>query len=128
MTPDWTNDAEYRKLRAELIASFGERRKALAAAISKPSAPVTNVVREVAHKLAGAAGSYGLPVLGRAAEAVDDLLGAEEFPSASDVVGHARLLSDLLLEAERVGDDPVFLSGDARLRRLISAAQARGSD
>jgi HPt (histidine-containing phosphotransfer) domain-containing protein len=130
MNLDWEGDPELRKMRAEFIASFAERRVALTAALASGGPPAGGTVREwlaeprmAAHKLAGAAESYGFPTVTAAAAALDELLSASPAPeSAAFLAESIRLLDAMLASIQAECRDPAELRADPRFGRLISAA------
>ncbi|OFZ83260.1 MAG: hypothetical protein A2583_03235 [Bdellovibrionales bacterium RIFOXYD1_FULL_53_11] len=83
---DWESDPELKEMQRQFILSLHERRNLLATALAaiKPAVPDANVdealktIQFVAHKLAGAAGSYGFGKLTEIGGRIDDLLDEEE--------------------------------------------------
>ncbi|MCM2276444.1 MAG: Hpt domain-containing protein [Oligoflexia bacterium] len=85
---DWDADPELRELRARFAATFSERAEALREALARGD---RERLRQLAHALAGAAGSYGYGVIGDAAAALEEGLAGGE----ADAGLVARLLAQL---------------------------------
>jgi CheY-like chemotaxis protein len=108
-------DAEFKVLRDEFIASFMERRLALSPVLVSLSAvregaSVPNQIaydlRVIAHNLAGVAKSYGFPVLGELAGRIDDsLCEGQEMAAAKPLLACAELLDRALKTAYETGAD-----------------------
>lgn len=129
---EWENDPELRAMRAEFVASFAERRaglERLAPELARAGAPgspafekVLSEILHYAHKLAGAAETYGFPALSRAGAAFEDWCdrGAAE-PARRDArvaSEGALLIAELLAQAQQAGKDVPARAGDPRLASL----------
>lgn len=133
MTFDWDSDPELKAMRAGFIASLAERRdlarKALSALRSGAPEAIADVIF-IAHKVAGAAESFGFPTVSQVAAAIEEALPsrekalvsalAEEPGLLTRALGLAELLDELLTAAAG-GKDPVHLSSDPRYRAIALA-------
>ena len=120
---DWNADTELKAMRDEFIASFAERRRALAVALRTRD---VKEVQFVAHKLAGAAATYGFPTLSRIGGALDDALDSG-FLGQGDLPEFTALLDEALSEAAKSGDPSLFAQ-DPRLRKLEKILGEVGED
>ena len=122
---DWVNDPQLKALRDEFIASFAERREGLAGALEHLAESLTDV-RFIAHKLAGAAGSYGFQSLTDAGGALDDLitLCPEKSRDLESLRQATELLLEMISEALSTREDPTRLRADKRYVELIFAAES----
>jgi DNA-binding response OmpR family regulator len=113
--------------KAELELRRAELERALATGDSNGARQATLAVHVVVHRLAGTAGTYGLPRLGALAEALDDLLAMElardPAQGLSHVPGRAAVLSEALTESSRARGDALQTSQSAAAQALLSAAQ-----
>lgn len=127
----WESDPELKALRAEFVASLTARRAALRLAMdSGLGAPLgSGALRDVAHKLAGVAGSYGFAALGRIAGLLEDLLamrpgGEEELPERHIRLTLVQALARALEIAIATQADPVELLEDKALEQAIFVAES----
>jgi HPt (histidine-containing phosphotransfer) domain-containing protein len=132
---EWESDPELKAMRAEFVASFAERRKALethAAALARESpgsrawGEASEGARGVAHKLAGAAETYGFPTLTLASSALEELLETGREPAQAAL--WTGLLSEMLAAAQRRGKDCGEFADDPRLKSLKLASQSGSPD
>lgn len=93
-TPDWERDPEIAALKREFVESFPSRVAALSTALNGPGGVQAGDLERLAHKLAGAALTYGFEEIGAAADRVEELsAGAAD----ADALGRAaRRLIELL--------------------------------
>lgn len=135
---EWETDPELRAMRADFVASFESRRLALEALVPTLRGGRTGVsdfdeafksVGAIAHKLAGAAETYGFPTLTRASSALEDWVGkpGQGPEAAKDVVAFAELLARLLSKTQNAGKDVRDLISDPAFVRLESFARGDGS-
>ena len=120
---DWDSDPELKELRKAFLASFVDRRDKLRTALLKAD---SDSIRHIAHKLAGAAESYGYPNVTEVSSALDDWLAhaAENERSPASLFAFATLLTEVLEEALARGQDPADFRADPRFRALLVAAAA----
>lgn len=129
---EWESDPELRQMRKDFVASFEGRRIALEGArgcMSAPGAPFDAALGEavaVAHKLAGAAETYGFPTLGRAAAAFEDWAQLTEQAARAPRLAAewTALLARGLDEAARLGRDPVSIAEEGAFKTLLKASAA----
>jgi len=137
MTPlasesEWETDPELIALRAEFVASFEARRRGLETALpalrgeGAEFAAAFGKVVEIAHKLAGAAGSYGFGALTQAASAFEDWAGLRESGHDPDIArAGVELMIEMLERSAAVGKDVTEFVDDPRLRALQNASARR---
>jgi HPt (histidine-containing phosphotransfer) domain-containing protein len=115
---EWSDDPEMNQFRNEFIDSFPARQAALKKAARKNNA---DEIKIEAHKIAGAAGTYGLSILGEAAAAIETLIDATpDKLEIGKIATFAELLNEMLGQVVRSGEDPVELASDPRFKELIS--------
>lgn len=133
---EWESDPELRAMRADFVASFAERRlalEALASALRQADAPAFDEafkrVGAIAHKLAGAAETYGFPTLTRASSALEDWVNTHgpAHAASKEVGAFAELLARLLAKTQSAAKDADDLVSDPAFARLESLARAGGS-
>lgn len=135
------DDSALLELRAEFVATFAHRKQELAERLDEfkrlraqgreaQAREVGLAIHVVAHKLAGAAATYGLKALGSVAEALDDLLGAElagrgGTESTLDLLpGRAEVLSRALGEAYAAKGDSPKAASSPEAKKLIFDAES----
>jgi HPt (histidine-containing phosphotransfer) domain-containing protein len=118
MAMDWDTDPELKAMREDFIGSFRERRAQLEAALKKSD---FKEVVFIAHKLAGAAESYGFAILTEAGSALEDWFEHAQ-PSGTEAAEAGTVLVELLLAAERDRSDPAGFRSDKRFQKLLAAA------
>jgi two-component system, OmpR family, alkaline phosphatase synthesis response regulator PhoP len=126
---DWESDPELKIMKEEFVASFSVRRTKLAFLISSFSSESSSTdwfiqLQEVAHKLAGIAGSYGFPTLGKIAECIDEVLNGQEPAGASALLFRSSMLLDEALTIAAQEHDPTILKNDPRMKALISFVES----
>jgi HPt (histidine-containing phosphotransfer) domain-containing protein len=115
---DWNSSPELREMRQAFIDSFKERRALLAPILTGPMD--LKCLQHVAHKLAGAAETYGFPTLSEIGGAIDDLLDMRgEKIAKEDALNFARLLDESMKVAQN-GEDPAHLKQDTSFAKLIA--------
>jgi len=130
---DWDSDPELIRIRNEFIESFLARRDGFAAfaAEVERGSDVIPEFRVAAHKLAGAAESYGFPTLTTIGELVDELLtaiiGGGSGPGPSDLASLASLLAEALAAAHATRTDPRAFGRDPRVEKLREWVSRTGS-
>jgi HPt (histidine-containing phosphotransfer) domain-containing protein len=131
---EWEKDPELRAMRAEFVASFEGRRQALAAFTpglgqGGPGDPgyeeALKGVVAIAHKLSGAAETYGFPSLTRASSALEDWyhLSRPTDRDPGSAALFAALLSEMLSRTQERGKDVQELLSDSRFARLLAAGK-----
>lgn len=131
---EWETDPELREMRHEFVGSFAGRKQALEAAFvalrqGKPGdAAFEQALKSavtIAHKLAGAAETYGFPSLTRASGALEDWFNgtAPSERTARLAVSSAELLAEMLGRAQALSKDPKEFASDPRLAELQAAAR-----
>jgi hypothetical protein len=119
VTGAWKGDPALKALRDEFIESFEERLEALTAVRSLED------LREIAHKAAGIAGSYGFGTVSRIAGMIDDLLGFRLSPAIQDrLTTFSGLLRDSFSVSLEHKEDPIDLERDPRFRELTSCVES----
>lgn len=104
--PAWERDPELKALRDEFIASLPDRMASLR--LFPGIGEVAPETRQVIHRLAGVAGSYGFPALSRLAGALDDVL---DLPAAGrDRFKAGGTLIWVLAQALRRGVDAAYVT------------------
>jgi HPt (histidine-containing phosphotransfer) domain-containing protein len=111
------DDLELLALRTEFLGTFAEREAALVAAMGVRD---FGAIGRLAHKLAGAAGSYGLPLISEVAGALEDFVAGAN-PGTEAVLGFAALLREMLERARLNQGDLGDLANDARVDSLLNA-------
>jgi HPt (histidine-containing phosphotransfer) domain-containing protein len=91
-------EAELARLRAAFLQRLAEDRAVFAAALLEPTAAQLGALAQRAHRVAGAAGSFGEPALSEAAQRFEDLSGCGK-------EGVAAALRQLLAAIERALGD-----------------------
>ena len=121
---DWESDPELKKMRDEFVDSLQVRARDLMEYIKNPVANKFEI-RVIAHNLAGSAETYGLPMLGDAGAALDDVMtsGATEVTDPR-FARHVSILREMIEEASVIRKDPERFREDPRLKELISCAEA----
>lgn len=124
---DWESDPELLRIRNEFIESFVARRSAFtafAAGLERGDDVIADF-RIAAHRLAGAAESYGFPTLTAIGELVDELLTAiidgkagPAAPGASGLASLAGLMAETIASAYASRNDPSAFGSDARVAKL----------
>ena len=136
---EWENDPELKAMRAEFVASFAGRRETLSAqslvlARGKSGDPefesALKTALGVAHKLSGAAETYGFPLLTRASAALEEWCGNPDLKirSGADASLFAGLLVEMLAQTQQRGKDSSEFASDPRLQKLESAVGALKPD
>ncbi|MGZ3699149.1 MAG: Hpt domain-containing protein [Bdellovibrionota bacterium] len=128
---DWNADPELKKIREEFIDSFAERSRMLTRLVQelRGGGPRPEALAEacsIAHKLGGAAGSYGFENLGRVAGWVDDAL-SEARAATPELVKFLSLLEELLSFAVSKRTDPPKPASDARFTALEAFVASLGA-
>jgi chemotaxis protein histidine kinase CheA len=125
---EWESDPELKAMRRDFVASFAARRAAVEAELPKlgrggeNDAAALQAIRHVAHKLAGAAETYGFPTLTRACAAFEDWFDGRESGHDAQVARAGAELVVLLLErSEASGKDVPELASDPRFALLEKA-------
>jgi HPt (histidine-containing phosphotransfer) domain-containing protein len=125
---EWESDPELKAMRADFVASFKERRLALEAlapalASGGPGQAAFDGafrgVGAIAHKLAGAAETYGFPTLTRASAALEDWVdGHAGSADPQEAVAFAALLASMLDKTQSAAKDVPSLASDPAFVRL----------
>lgn len=142
---EWETDPELREMRREFVASFETRRQGILVALpalragpgggregaaGEDEAAWTRIV-EIAHKLSGAAETYGFPTLTRASGAIEDWTDAT-VGSGRDArlcVRFAELLASMLEGTRALGKDDARYAKDERFVELMELGRlARRAD
>ena len=129
---EWETDPELRAMRAEFVASFADRKQALEILypVLKKGRPgevafdeAFKAVGAIAHKLSGAAETYGFPTLTRVSSALEDWVGSHAAsPDASaEVLAYAELLARGLTKTQLAAKDVSELASDPIFVRLKAA-------
>lgn len=131
---DWDADPELITLRKEFMISVQERVKALGNQRQKllalkdteePSEDLIQAIYFLVHKLAGSAGSYGFPSVGRIAELLDDLFSFSVLNiPRPDLIQWLSVLESALEEVIQDQVDPVKYLEDPRVAALISFVES----
>jgi len=135
---EWETDPELKAMRAEFVASFAVRRVALESLLSVLRAgrgadasfeEALKNMHVIAHKLSGAAETYGFPTLTRASSALEDWVDLHEGRTLSVEDGaqaavFAELLAGLLSEAQLAAKDVKEPNSVAAIERLEAAVRA----
>lgn len=119
------NDPELKQLRDEFLGSLAERRARLVRALDSNSYPPA---LEVAHKLAGAAGSFGFPILSEGAAALEDCLTPPSGTDSRDFTVFVKAVIRAIESVARDKADCETIRQDKDWKRLISAAEALASE
>lgn len=119
----WEQDPEMRALREEFIDSLMDRLHLLRAAQS------ARQIGEIAHKLAGVAGSYGFKKLGEIASLLEDWIDShgEEPVEPGSLRRFSALLETALDQAQTARNDPSALAADPVFAELIYAVESRSA-
>ena len=131
---EWENDPELRAMRLEFVTSFLERRQKLEAfyPVLRQGVPGEAAYEQalagigaLVHKLAGAAETYGFPMLTRAGAALEDWLGTSNprERASKRVLSFVELVAEMLGQAQSTGKDARDFAADPRLQSLESAAR-----
>jgi len=128
---DWRSDPVFQELRNEFIKSFPQRLEKLQALILKLSSTSDDFIatlfecQVLSHSLAGAAETYGFPVLTDLSGKVDDFLSLEtKNESVKKVLSFLQLLAEALSKTIQSGVDPVEIKQDPRFLELTSVVQS----
>lgn len=132
---EWETDPELRAMRQEFVASFAGRKQALEALFFAlgQGAPGDAAYEQalkgavvIAHKLAGAAETYGFPSLTSVAAALEDWfnLSAPSQRLPRHALAWAQLLAEMLGRALSLGKDAKDFAQDPRCVELFAAARA----
>ena len=119
---DWDSDPDFKKIRDQFIESFAEREKALLEAIAAAPASDEQIakIRLVAHRLAGAAESYGFAALTQVSGALDDWICSGQAKGASELLGQkTAMLARALALARTSRQDPTGLLESAEYKALF---------
>jgi HPt (histidine-containing phosphotransfer) domain-containing protein len=101
---DWDNDPELKKMRDEFIDSFRSRHDEIR------KLRYADEIARHAHRLAGAAESYGFPHLGDAAAKLEDWIGSENY-DPSRLEKYRIIYEHALEEAARTRRDLTSFGG-----------------
>jgi HPt (histidine-containing phosphotransfer) domain-containing protein len=122
---EWETDPELRKMRADFVASFEGRWQAIEAALpglraGDPGfAASLGKVVAVAHKIAGAAESYGFASLTRVGAALEDWHDRRESGHDAALASEgAELLARMLRHCAATGKDAPELTADPVVAKL----------
>lgn len=122
-TIDWDSDPELKSLLDHFIGTFEERRARLAVWMAlfecgQESLEAREGVRFEAHKVAGAAATFGFPSLSELGLELDEFLKSDPIAKKRMTPGEwvhiARFLDDLLAEVQMKRRDPVEFVRDPR--------------
>lgn len=124
---EWESDPELRAMRKEFVASFEGRKHALDQVAERIRAAVGELepaIREaevIAHKLAGAAETYGFPTLTQAAAGYEGWVaraqGADRSPERA--FRYLSLLALMLEEARGTGKDVPHFRTEPVFKELV---------
>jgi HPt (histidine-containing phosphotransfer) domain-containing protein len=133
---EWETDPELKAMRREFVASFDGRRAAIEAALPALRAGAAGMgavdsvgggafvdalrgVAQIAHKLSGAAETYGFPTLTRACAAYEDWFDRRESGHDPRAAAEgAELMIALLKRCAELGKDASELGSDPRFGAL----------
>jgi HPt (histidine-containing phosphotransfer) domain-containing protein len=132
---EWESDPELKAMRRDFLDSFVGRREALEAVVpvlaNASGDPVAyegalKAALHVAHKLAGAAETYGFPTLTRACSGFEDWfhLVLPEKRRPGDAAQYSSLIAELLEKTRIAGKDVPAGASDPRFVELEAAAKA----
>ncbi|MEI6713024.1 MAG: Hpt domain-containing protein [Verrucomicrobiota bacterium] len=128
-TIDWDSDPELKSLLDHFIGTFAERRVKLAALIEgfERGQVVVEALKGLqfeAHKVAGAAATFGFPLLSELGLELDEFLKSDLVADKGllpvEWAQMARFLDELLAEVQLKRRDPLGFLGDPR-RKIWTA-------
>jgi HPt (histidine-containing phosphotransfer) domain-containing protein len=123
---EWESDPELKAMRREFVASFEGRWVAIESSLGElrggsgeAFATALASVAKVAHKLSGAAETYGFPTLTRAAAAFEDWFDRRESGHDPRVAcAGAELMIAILKRSVELGKDAPEFGQDPRFESL----------